>query len=60
MHIEGLDVSQPLHCSYGMAHGKAESRDDVRRLLLEADSNMYRMKKSAGRTVSGDERRSDQ
>ncbi len=49
LEIEGLDISQPLHCSYGMARGKTESKDDVRRLLLEADSRMYKMKQTRER-----------
>lgn len=49
LEIEGLDISQPLHCSYGMVRGKTESKEDVRNLLLEADSRMYKMK-NKGRT----------
>ena len=49
LEIEGLDVSQPLHCSYGVVRGKTESKDDVRRMLLEADNRMYKMKQSLTR-----------
>lgn len=45
LEIEGLNTDTPIHCSYGIAEGKAESMETLRSMILEADSKMYRMKR---------------
>lgn len=49
LHIDGLGDGRTLRCSHGVAHGRTRSKEDVRKLLLQADDRMYAMKQSKGR-----------
>ncbi len=51
--IEGLNSKKPIHCSYGVIEGFAESSEVLRNMILRADTHMYRMKrggKTEGKT----------
>ncbi len=43
--IKGLNSKKPIHCSYGVIEGFAESTEVLRNMILRADTHMYRMKR---------------